>query len=391
MVNALKQMYKNSSVVHKSNRQSLVLKELDFKKIMQYERIRTDREKNNFSLLMFEIDQDSPLVNELLGELQHKISKIDIIGWFNENHLCVLMPLTNYEGAIEVHKKIYQNLFFQIINIKCKVYTYPDHWIKTEDMAELKKIAKISQEQEKIHQNNNESSARSITDLNEPIHHEIVEAFVKRIPVWKRIMDIALSLTGLLFLSPLFLLTALYIKIVSKGPVFYKQKRIGYKRRVFDFYKFRSMHVDNNNSGHQNYLSELIKSDKPMIKLDQKKDSRIIKGGEILRKTCIDELPQLINVLKGDMSLVGPRPCLPYEEKEYVQWYRNRFDILPGMTGLWQVSGKNQLTFKQMIRLDIAYTKNLSLINDLKILVMTVPTIIGLILEKKIKKSKEVK
>ena len=123
-----------------------------------------------------------------------------------------------------------------------------------------------------------------------------------------------------------------------------------------------------------------------MEKLDRDRDPRIIPGGRVLRKACLDELPQLFNVLRGEMSLVGPRPCIPYEAEEYLRWHTHRFDILPGMTGLWQVSGKNKLSFEQMIRLDIAYTNRMSPMQDLKILLLTLPTVIGLVLEAGVKK-----
>ena len=149
----------------------------------------------------------------------------------------------------------------------------------------------------------------------------------------------------------------------------------------FTFLKLRTMRADNDPGRHRAHLKELITSDRPMAKLDNAEDPRIVPGGRILRKLCLDELPQLVNVLKGEMSLVGPRPCLPYEAEEYLRWHSNRFDVLPGLTGLWQVSGKNRLTFKQMIRLDISYCRNMSLWLDLKILLRTGPTVAGLFLE----------
>jgi len=141
------------------------------------------------------------------------------------------------------------------------------------------------------------------------------------------------------------------------------------------------MRAGNASGCHQPPLNDLIASDKPMEKLDDGRDPRIIPGGRVLRKMCIDELPQLVNVLRGEMSLVGPRPCLPYEAEDYLHWHSRRFDVLPGLTGLWQVSGKNRLTFKQMIRLDISYCRNMSLGLDLGIILRTVPTIIGLFFE----------
>ena len=202
--------------------------------------------------------------------------------------------------------------------------------------------------------------------------------FVRRIPVWKRLLDIFGSFFGLILLSPLFLLIAVLIKIVSPGPVFFKQTRIGYGAKEFNFWKFRTMRVNADTASHQQYLSELIhgddeedkQPDRPMIKQDND-NPNIIPFGRFLRASCIDELPQLINVLLGDMSLVGPRPPIPYEVEEYLIWHKNRFDGLPGMTGLWQVSGKNRLTFKEMIRLDIQYERQMSLLADLKIILMT--------------------
>jgi lipopolysaccharide/colanic/teichoic acid biosynthesis glycosyltransferase len=202
--------------------------------------------------------------------------------------------------------------------------------------------------------------------------------FVRRIPAWKRTLDIFGSFWGLIIFSPVFLVIAILIKIVSPGPVFFKQTRIGYGAKEFNFWKFRTMKVNADPSCHQKHLCELINeededcegSNKPMTKLDLK-NPNIIPFGHFLRNSCLDELPQLMNVLCGDMSLVGPRPPIPYEVEEYLIWHKGRFDGLPGMTGLWQVSGKNRLSFKEMIRLDIQYERQMSLLTDLKIVFLT--------------------
>jgi lipopolysaccharide/colanic/teichoic acid biosynthesis glycosyltransferase len=207
--------------------------------------------------------------------------------------------------------------------------------------------------------------------------------FARKIPLWKRGLDLFGSIIGLIFLSPLFFIIALIIKVVSPGPVFFKQERIGYGGKAFSLIKFRTMELNTKTEIHQNYCAELINgdcedqnSDRPMIKLDDA-DPNIIPFGKIIRKACLDELPQFINVLCGDMSLVGPRPPIPYEVQEYLHWHKGRFDAIPGMTGLWQVSGKNQLSFKEMVRLDIRYSRNLTLFLDLKILLMTPYAIIS--------------
>jgi lipopolysaccharide/colanic/teichoic acid biosynthesis glycosyltransferase len=137
------------------------------------------------------------------------------------------------------------------------------------------------------------------------------------------------------------------------------------------------MHVNADTSVHKRYLRELMHNEKSMVKLDDGKDKRIIPFGRILRASGIDELPQLLNVLLGDMSLVGPRPCIPYEASEFHPWQIRRFDTIPGLTGLWQVSGKNRTTFKEMIRLDIAYTKKRAFLLDMRIFLKTIPAIIN--------------
>ena len=200
-----------------------------------------------------------------------------------------------------------------------------------------------------------------------------------RPPAWKRVYDIFGSSILLIAFSPLFAAVALYIRSVSPGPVFFRQERMGYLGRPFTMVKFRTMKVNSDNiSAHKEYLKELICSDgKAMTKLDTGKDDRLIPLAGILRRSCIDELPQLINVFKGDMSLVGPRPCLYYEARDFAIWQRRRFHTVPGMTGLWQVSGKNRLTFKEMMRLDIRYANRKNPGMDLLISLKTVPAILG--------------
>ena len=208
--------------------------------------------------------------------------------------------------------------------------------------------------------------------------------FVRKIPTWKRALDITGSLVGLILFSPIFLLISLIIKMVSPGPVFFRQDRIGYGGKKFSFIKFRTMKVNSDTSEHQQYYCNLIKGNddhcSAMAKLDDN-NPQIIPFGKLLRKTYLDELPQLINVLRGEMSLVGPRPPIPYEVAEYNKWHNGRFDAMPGMTGLWQVSGKNTLAFQEMVRLDIIYSRNLSFLCDLKILLLTPVAILSEVIE----------
>lgn len=172
-------------------------------------------------------------------------------------------------------------------------------------------------------------------------------------------------------LIPLFSVVALYIHCVSRGPIFFRQRRIGYRGASFTMWKFRSMRVGADAGRHEEHFRGLIEGQDAcrMRKLDD--DPQIIPFGRIMRKLCIDELPQLFNVIAGDMSLVGPRPAIPYEVAKYQPWHFARFDCLPGMTGLWQVSGKNRLTFRQMVALDIRYSRRITLWQDLMILAKT--------------------
>ena len=198
---------------------------------------------------------------------------------------------------------------------------------------------------------------------------------------WKRTLDILLILLALPFLIPLALFTALLIRSVSTGPVLFRQERVGYLGRRFMCFKFRTMFVDADTTTHQGHLHHLMNSNKPMMKMDSRGDPRIIPFGLFLRASGLDELPQLINVLRGEMSLVGPRPCLPYEYEKYLPWQKERFGTVPGLTGLWQVSGKNKTTFVEMIQMDIKYAKNKTLWLDLKIILMTIPALIIQMLE----------
>lgn len=197
------------------------------------------------------------------------------------------------------------------------------------------------------------------------------------LPFWKRILDLALIVAlspGLLLLGGM---VAILIKLGSPGPILFRQRRVGYKGREFVCFKFRTMRVDADCASHRRHTQDLIRSQTPMVKLDARRDPRLIPLGSAVRVSGLDELPQLINVLRGEMSLVGPRPCIPYECEAYESWHWARFDAAPGLTGLWQVSGKNRTTFDQMVLLDIEYSKRKSLGLDLLIILRTIPAIWG--------------
>jgi len=196
------------------------------------------------------------------------------------------------------------------------------------------------------------------------------------LPQWKRGLDITLIVMSLPVVLPVSIVIWFIIRFASAGPILFQQQRVGYHGTRFMCLKFRTMLCGAETATHQGLLQNLMKSDAPMVKMDAKGDKRIIPFGKLLRASGLDELPQLINVLKGEMSLVGPRPCLPYEAEQFQPWQTERFNAVPGLTGLWQVSGKNRTTFTKMMQLDIEYSKTKSLFLDLKIIFKTIPALL---------------
>jgi lipopolysaccharide/colanic/teichoic acid biosynthesis glycosyltransferase len=196
-----------------------------------------------------------------------------------------------------------------------------------------------------------------------------------RVPGWKSALDVSCVLFLLPLWLPIMLLLMLVTKVASPGPVFYRQRRIGLGGRQFMIWKFRTMKVSAETQTHERYYEELIRTNCPMTKLDANGDARLAPFGRILRASGLDELPQIFNVLAGEMSLVGPRPCLPNEFANYEPWQRERVNGLPGLTGLWQVSGKDKTSFKEMIKLDLAYLSKMSILLDVKIMLKTTVTI----------------
>jgi lipopolysaccharide/colanic/teichoic acid biosynthesis glycosyltransferase len=189
--------------------------------------------------------------------------------------------------------------------------------------------------------------------------------------LWKRSIDLCFILASLPFVLPVMAVVALWIKLVSRGPAIFRQERIGRDGRRFMLYKFRSMHLNADTSRHTRHFNHLVESGSPMVKLDLICDSRLIPLGCLLRAAGLDELPQFFNVLRGDMSLVGPRPCLPEEYRFFTRSQRVRFQALPGLTGIWQSEGKGVSTFDEMNEMDARYVRTASPLLDLLIISRT--------------------
>ena len=325
----------------------------DFHAILKRERFLSDRNNHGFSLITFnakKIKKCNIIATQLAEIFATRLRITDTVGWVNTKSISVLLSNTDSKGAKKFADLLRSQITLSENTPLYDIYTY---------------------QSKKWHNGNGNKSINSFKDVVDEEY--TMFPFEYKIPFWKRTMDIVCSFFGLLLLLPFLAFVALMIKIVSPGPIFYKQQRVGRSGKTFNFYKFRTMKMNNDITVHQKYLKELINGDsnrdKPMGKLED--DNNIIHRGDFLRKSCIDELPQLLNVLRGEMSLVGPRPCIPYEAEEYLSLHARRFYITPGMTGLWQVSGKNKRTFKEMIRMDIEYISKQSFWLDIMILLKT--------------------
>jgi lipopolysaccharide/colanic/teichoic acid biosynthesis glycosyltransferase len=198
---------------------------------------------------------------------------------------------------------------------------------------------------------------------------------------WKFALDITCILLALPIWLPLMILLILVTRITSHGPIFYRQERVGRGGKHFSIWKFRTMQASAETQTHEHYFHELMRVARPMTKLDAYGDPRLAPFGRFLRASGLDELPQIFNVLCGEMSLVGPRPCTPNEFAHYQPWQRARVNGLPGLTGHWQVNGKNKTTFNEMIMMDLFYLENMSVLLDLKIMLKTGAVIAGQLLE----------
>ena len=358
--------------------ENAILSEKAFLRILERERARSDRYGNMFSLIIFETGNSNgykPNVLVPVDILLNRLRPTDEVGWYKKARLGIILPSTPYEGALKLADDICQ----QIRNRKQKipafeVLIYPADRL---DKVDRKSINHFLKNDECVLSDFSETQAQSVDVVDcKRLAENSNLLFTQELPMWKRAIDIFGSLFGLLILSPLLLALAVLIKIVSPGPVFFSQKRVGYLGRPFTMFKFRTMTVNADKTLHENHVTDLIQNGKPLIKMDGR-DPRIFPLGKFLRLTGLDELPQLVNVLRGEMSLVGPRPELPCSLQYCEPWQTRRFDTKPGLSGLWQVSGKTKTTFTEMMRLDICYVKKRSFWLDVLILLKTLPTILA--------------
>lgn len=348
----------------------------EFRSMLQRERALVDRNGHSFSLVTFAVPEHSEIMDEeIFRLLALRVRLTDDIGWLDANRYGVLLRFTAETGAWKLARDASARMTELGIAPVCHIHTYPldDGKSGEADNPNQRSFSDLCPGWNTPEQGSGHTAAAASAAM-EPAD-TMADVLAHPVPQWKRATDIVLSLLLIILLSPVMLVIALYIRIVSPGPVFFRQERIGYKGQPFTCWKFRTMHVNADTKVHQQHLKSLMQTGVPMIKLDSRKDNRLIPAGSLLRATGLDELPQLLNVVKGDMSLIGPRPCIKYEFDQFDRWHKQRFMTLPGISGLWQVSGKNRTTFSEMMRLDVNYAHKKSFWTDLRIIVKTVPTL----------------
>jgi lipopolysaccharide/colanic/teichoic acid biosynthesis glycosyltransferase len=349
----------------------------EFRSILKREQERADRNGDMFSLLAFEVGVSSKqpgLVAMLIKIVLRRKRHIDEVGWFNNINIGVILPNTTMDGARKLGEDISSELAVTGPLPMFTIYGYPFDKTDAEDILsrdDSHGIKATSRSAVSLHPIADITSARYLC-----MKRSMQPYLIRKIPLWKRTIDIIGASLGLLCLFPIMLIIGALIKIVSPGPVFYLQDRVGLLGKPFRCIKFRTMQEDSNSSIHTEYVCRLMASEKTMKKLDNN-DHRIIPFGKILRKTGLDELPQLINILRGEMSIVGPRPEIQSILPNYQRWHLKRFEATPGLTGLWQISGKNRTTFKEMMRADIDYVTHFNFGLDTKIILRTIPAILG--------------
>ena len=369
-----------------------ILEKSEFTELVRYERERSERTNRPFSLINIDFtkikgNNNARFFKEIIKTIEPSIRILDRVGWIKKNTVGILLPETEIAGANFVSEK-FKNKLKERLREKSSlldfvVSTYPgipDFDAKNIHSNETKILSCSPPEIHKIEYSSKVLMSESGHISLDPTYCLDLSAIALREDwqlVIKRLIDIAGALFGIIIFSPLMLIIAAAVKLTSKGPLFFRQERMGYQGKKFPFLKFRSMYIGNDENIHREYVKKLIQGnnkeinmgseDQPCYKM--KKDPRITPLGKILRKSSMDELPQFFNVLIGQMSLVGPRPPIPYELENYQSWHLKRvLNVKPGITGLWQVKGRSTTTFDEMVRMDLHYAKNWNLLLDLKIL-----------------------
>jgi lipopolysaccharide/colanic/teichoic acid biosynthesis glycosyltransferase len=352
-----------------------VLAEEIFRRMISLERKRSERTQRPFVLLLMDTGRVTPtekngrILLDILSALQSATRETDVMGWYEANSAV---------GVMFTEITLENNLILS--TLLARISEVLRGRLTTEQFSQIKFSFHLFPEEWDHDTPERQSNPTLYPDLHQR------DGANRMGRALKRAMDIVGSLVLLTILSPVFFVIAAAIKLTSRGPILFRQQRIGEHATAFTFLKFRSMYVNNDASEHKEYVRKLIAGQaakqptagpgEGIFKLTN--DPRITPVGNFLRRTSLDELPQFLNVLRGEMSLVGPRPPVPYEVEAYATWHRRRLlEAKPGITGLWQVQGRSRVGFDDMVRLDLRYARNSSPLLDLKILLQTPKAVIA--------------
>jgi lipopolysaccharide/colanic/teichoic acid biosynthesis glycosyltransferase len=388
-----------------------------FDAVLHHERNRADRDETEFSLVLIKMRKgDWRTSCRLARSVLQRARNTDELGWYGQSCLCVLLPSTSAPGARCFEGSIRRLADTLELSVVCKVFTYPSQWFLDSD-AKPYAGPRLYRDSSSNGNGNGHSNGNGHgktngnghangnghrhngngvgMSLNKPLAQgdlmpyvlsglidgleaeavglEAVEnLLIRKLPCWKRAIDIAVAGMALGMLAPFLALIAMTIKLTSPGPVLFGQWRAGLGGKPFWILKFRTMVTDA--EALKASLRKHSEQDGPAFKMVH--DPRITRIGKLLRTTSLDELPQLWNVLKGDMSLVGPRPLPLDESAACKQWQRRRLDLTPGLTCIWQVKGRSRVTFVEWMRMDLAYVRSRTLLHDIKLIVMTIPAVL---------------
>lgn len=395
--------------------------------MFQQERARVDRNDQVFSMVVFLPKEGRNACSRMVETLKERMRVYDSIGQLDGRRIALLLPETDADGAWTFADDAMSRLAEEGLAYDCEVYCYPldwaDHDGRRESRRERRRLKRTGSDDSSgegdrgrgddstgtrestgtdgpmggergprlrmvtdgVDSNRADSNragttllAPTLERVRRPVDqrpvHDLAPIFVQPLPRTRRVIDILVAGSALVLMAPLCALVAILIKLDSPGPVFFVQKRAGLGGRPFNFFKFRSMYVDAEKRRKEVLALNQHKSG-PIFKL--KDDPRITRVGRWLRRTSLDELPQLYNVFRGDMTLIGPRPPRLDEVAKYEAWQRRRLEVTGGLTCIWQVSGRSEIGFEEWVRMDIQYQDRRSLLFDLKLLFKTVGAVLS--------------
>ena len=345
--------------------------------MLRREAARADRTGRPFCLVLLRVRaRRSSATFRVARELLRLARLTDEVGWYSDDYLAALLPDTPADGAKVFAARVIERASPRVDLPQPLLYVYPDLPAPTSSNGDSPSNGNGK------HNGHSLCGAYPTREAAAPmLAHptrvglsaaSVRELLVHPLPLWKRALDVTGALVGLILALPVMAVAAIGIRLTSPGPVIFRQTRSGIGGRPFIIYKFRTMSLDAEQR--KSELRPLSEQDGPAFKIEN--DPRLTRFGKFLRKTSIDELPQLVNVLKGDMSLVGPRP-LPCDEADACRpWHRQRLDVTPGLTCIWQVKGRSRVTFDEWVRMDVAYMRRRSLAHDLWLLLITIPAVL---------------